>query len=394
MILAVLLTRELSLPMGVDSHHDFLAFLAAGRLVIAGRPFDLYDAAAITAIQRAIVPDPIGMNGYMPFINPPFAAVAFAPIAALPEQAGRVLWAALSTAMLVTAAILIARPLQGRRRVTMVLLIVLSYPAYHALAEGQWSTLMLLGGVIALRAARTGSWRVAGLALAGWWLKPQLILLPLVALALAGRWAAVRWMLLGGVALGLLSLPFVGFDTYTTYVRYLLVVATSHFNGAGAVAPSVWQGDLGSTEGLNGLLVGIAGQRAVTAVNLVWVGLSLWFMGLWLQAARRRTPGFSTPDGRRILAAGIGIVLLVNPNLFRQDCLLVFLLIPALCADAADACWRMGVGVAAIAGLTLVDQVSGAHLFTLALLVVVLILLRLRPSRLPLPRAPATSGLA
>jgi hypothetical protein len=370
-ILAARLAGELATTMTAGSHHDFLAFFAAGRLVLDGRASGLYDAASLTAVQRTVLPVPVGMNGYMPFINPPFAAVAFAPLAALPAGAGRAVWAALSVAMLFGAAMWIGRPLAGRARLATVLLIVLSYPAYHSLAEAQWSAAMLLGGVAALQAARAGSWRLAGLALATWWLKPQLILLPLVALALDRRWTAVRWSMLGGVALAVASLPFVGLEAWATYLRYLVEVGVSHFNGAGTASHSVWQGDLASTEGLNGLLVGTLGQGSVLSVNLLWAVLGAGLLGLWLLACRTRRPGFETPDGRRVLAAGVGIVLLLNPNLFRQDCLLVFLLLPALWPAARRDYWRATVGVASLAALTLLDEALSLHLFTVALLAIV-----------------------
>ena len=369
-LLLVALVAELATPMAAGAHHDFLAFYAAGKLVLDGNPGGLYDAAAITAIQRTVIPSPVGANGYMPFINPPFAAVAFAPLAALPAQASRAAWALLSLAMLGAAGAWIAGPLRSRERVAGALLLVLSFPAYHSLAEGQWSAAMLLGGLVALQAARRGSWRLAGLALATWWLKPQLIALPILALALDRRWPAVAWAFGGGVALMLASLPFVGVGAYITYVGYLVQVGVSHFNGAGAVARSVWQGDLSTAEGLNGLLVGFLGQGAVVSMDVLWALLAAGLVALWLVAGRLQHPGFESAGGRRMLAAGITIVLLVNPNLFVQDCVLVFLLLPAVWPLRAATYWRASVAVAAMAAVTLLDQPLASHLFTVVLLAV------------------------
>ncbi len=369
--LAVVLVAELAAPIASGPHHDFLAFYAAGKLVLDGRPDGLYDPSAITAIQRAIIPVPVGANGYMPFINPPFAAVAFAPLALLPAAASRVAWVLLSVAMLVAAAAWMARPLPPRERIATVLLVALSFPAYHSLAEGQWSAAMLLGGLAALVAARRGSWTLAGVALATWWLKPQLIALPLIALALDRRWTTVVSAVATGIVLAIGSLPFVGIGTYVTYVGYLVQVGVSHFNGAGAVAPSVWQGNLTTAEGLNGFLVGLLGQGSVVGVDAVWGMLSVGLVLLWLIAALRTRPGFTTLQGRRMVAAGIGVVLLVNPNLFVQDCLLVFLLLPALWPLPAAAYWRAAVGVAILAAVTAVDQPLASHLFTVVLFAVV-----------------------
>ena len=373
-LLLAALVVELATPMAAGTHHDFLAFYAAGKLVLDGNPGGLYDAGAITSIQRTIIPSPVGANGYMPFINPPFAAVAFAPLAALPAQAARAAWALFSLAMLAAAGAWIARPLPARERVAGALLLALSFPAYHSLAEGQWSAAMLLGGLAALQAARRGSWRLAGLALATWWLKPQLIALPLLALALDRRWAAVAWSVVGGAALTLASLPFVGVGTYVTYVGYLVQVGVSHFNGAGAVARSVWQGDLSTAEGLNGLLVGFLGQGAVVSMDVLWAVLAAGLVALWLVACRFQRPGFESEGGRRMLAAGIGIVLLVDPNLFVQDCVLVFLLLPAIWPLPGTGFWRASVAVAAMSAVTLLDQPLASHLFTVVLLAVVVLL--------------------
>ncbi len=369
--LALALVAELAAPMASGPHHDFLAFYAAGKLVLDGRPGGLYDPSAITAIQRTVIPVPVGANGYMPFINPPFAAVAFAPLALLPAAASRVAWALLSVAMLVAAAAWMARPLPPRERIATVLLVVLSFPAYHSLAEGQWSAAMLLGGLAALVAARRGSWTLAGVALATWWLKPQLAVLPLVALALDRRWTAVVSTVATGAVLAIASLPFVGIGAYVTYVGYVVQVGLSHFNGAGAIAPSVWQGNLTTAEGLNGFLVGVLGQGSVVGVDAAWGALSVGLVLLWLIAASRTRPGFATLQGRRMVAAGIGIVLLVNPNLFVQDCLLVFLLLPALWPLPGASYWRAAVGVAVLAAITLVDQPLASHLFTVALFALV-----------------------
>ena len=367
--LAVVLARELAAPIVAGTHLDFLAFYASGRLVLDHDPAGLYVASAITAIERTIIAVPVGANGYMPFINPPFAAVALAPFASLPAQLARVAWAGLSVLALIGASIWVAWPLAGRQRIAAALLVGVSFPAYHALAEGQSSAVLLLGGIAALQAARVGSWRLAGLALATFWLKPQLIVLPLLALAVDRRWAAIAWALLGGGALVVASLPFVGIGSYATYLGYLVGGGVSHFNGAGAVGQSVWAGALGSLEGLNGLLVGVFGQGSIVVVDVLWAILVAGLLALWLLACRWQRPGFESPAARQMLAAGIGIVLLVDPNLFSQDCLLVFLLVPALWPATRGDYWCVLVAVAVIGALAALP----AHLFTIALLAVVLV---------------------
>jgi predicted branched-subunit amino acid permease len=72
-----------------------------------------------------------------------------------------------------------------------------------------------------------------------------------------------------------------------------------------------------------------------------------------------------------MVAAGVGIVLLVNPNLFVQDCVLVFLLLPALWPLRVRDYWRISIGVSALAAVVLLDQWPGTHLFTIVLAAVV-----------------------
>lgn len=367
--LAARLVAELAVGPAVDGHHDVLAFWAAGRLILDGRPDALYDAAAVTALQRTVIPEPIGMNGYMPFINPPPAAVAFAPLAALPVTAGRALWAALNAALVIGAGLCIARDLPLRGRVFGAALIATSFPVYHALAEGQWSIILLAAGLIAVAAARRGSWTVAGVALAALWLKPQFIVLPLLALVIGRHWRAVGAAVVAGAAIALVLLPFTGLAPYGTYASYLVDVVTSHFTGAGEAGAAVWQGDLASTEGLNGLLVGWLGQGAVEAVNALWALGVMAVLVAYGLAARRVRPGLGSPDGRAMLAAGIVVVLLVNPNQFVQDCVLVYLALDVV-APIRPA-WRLPALVAAVAvaDLTFLDQQAAVlHLFPIALL--------------------------
>ncbi len=391
-VLAVALLAELAAPVLESTHHDFLAFYAAGRLILEGNAAGLYDPAAVTAIQRTIIPEPVGVNGYMPFINPPFAAVAFAPLAALSPETARALWAVLSLAILLVTAAWIARPLSGRDRLLGIALVVSAFPAYHSLAESQWSILLLGAGIGALGAARQGRWTLVGLALVPFWLKPQLVVLPLLALVLARRWRAVAAAGIGGMALVVLSLPFTGIAPYEQYVPYLAEVVTSHFAGAGAVQATTWRGNLATTEGLNGLFVGYLGQGAVGLVDALWLAAAAGLVLLYALAVRRRPPGFASPDARAMLAAGIAVTLLVNPNLFAQDCVLILVALAALWPVPERHILPAIVATVAFTALILLDQGTPTfHLFTVGLLVATLVVCGRAIANRPAPTQVATA---
>jgi hypothetical protein len=368
--LVVRLVAELATAPAIDGHHDALAFWAAGRLILDGRPEALYDAAAMTALQRTVIPEPIGMNGYMPFINPPPAAVVLAPFAALPVAAARAAWAVIGGTLALGAGLWLGRGLPLRQRVFAGVLVATSFPVYHALAEGQWSIILLAAGLVAFEAVRRGRWTGAGVALATFWLKPQFIVLPLLVLGLGRHWRAVAATLGSAAAVIVVSLPLIGPGPYLTYATYLLAVVTSHFTGAGEAGAVVWQGDLASTEGLNGLLVGWLGQGAVAAVNVLWAAGVVATVGAYALTARLIPPGTDAPGRRLMLAAGVAVMLVVNPNQFVQDCVLVFLALDALAPIRPAARPTAIVATVAVADLTFLDQLLPAlHLFPIAMLV-------------------------
>jgi hypothetical protein len=85
-----------------------------------------------------------------------------------------------------------------------------------------------------------------------------------------------------------------------------------------------------------------------------------------------------------MLAAGILVTLLVNPNLFAQDCVLVFLALAALWPVPRRLALAVIVTIVAMADLILLDQLLVTpHLFTLGLVgLVVLVCLRAPRRRL------------
>jgi hypothetical protein len=76
--------------------------------------------------------------------------------------------------------------------------------------------------------------------------------------------------------------------------------------------------------------VGWLGQDDVGTVNVLWAVAVVAVIGLFGLAARRIRPGLDAPDARAMLAAGVAGMLLVNPNLFVQDCVLLYLALDLL----------------------------------------------------------------
>jgi hypothetical protein len=181
---------------------DFLRLHAAGALVARGEAGTLYDRAPRAA-------GPAGERaGPRPFRMPPAAAVALAPLGALPEGTAWVLWIAAGGAMaaggIALAAAAAAREGASTWTPGMAAGVPLAPLLLEAVGRGGTVLPLLALGAGSLLALRRGRDRTAGaLAGAAAVLKLAPILLPLW-FAWKRRWRAAAWAL--GVAAALFVL--------------------------------------------------------------------------------------------------------------------------------------------------------------------------------------------
>src|SRR5262249_35105106 len=125
---------------------DYIAFHAAGRLVLSGQAGQLYDHSAVSAIQ-----DDVLLGGRIPgfydaFRNPPFFALLFVPFAPLALLSAFGTWSIVSMACLGLALWLLSAEvpaLRGRWR-GLVVLVFAFPPVYFGVINGQNATLSLL----------------------------------------------------------------------------------------------------------------------------------------------------------------------------------------------------------------------------------------------------------
>src|SRR5438105_11195803 len=87
---------------------DYIAFHTAGRLLLEGRASELYDHAAVSGVQDALLGGRVP-GFYDAFRNPPFYTSLFAPLALLDLLPGFAVFAVLSTACLALALSLLLR---------------------------------------------------------------------------------------------------------------------------------------------------------------------------------------------------------------------------------------------------------------------------------------------
>ena len=196
-----------------DLGHDFLAMYTAGAMVRDGRSADLYDLKQVQAAEAETVDqyalrvggEPGRLRNVAPWWYPPFFALAFAPLAALPYPAALGVWTAFNLACLVAAMALLARmlgPSAGwRQRGLVPLLMLTSWPFVLALSHGQntFLSLLLLCGVATFW--RAGNALAAGLIGGLLCYKPQLAAAVAAGLVVTFGGRALLGLLLSGGSL-------------------------------------------------------------------------------------------------------------------------------------------------------------------------------------------------
>ena len=328
-----------------DLGHDFLAMYTAGAMVRDGRSADLYDLKQVQAAEAKTVDqyalrvggEPGRLRNVAPWWYPPFFALAFAPLAALPYPAALRLWTLFNLGCLIAAMALLARMLGERadwkQRGLVPLLVPTSWPFILAISHGQntFLSLLLLCGVATFW--RAGNALAAGLIGGLLCYKPQLAAAVAAGLVLTLGGRALLGLLLSGGSLlvaNVLLLPGTLGDWLGRLPANLATVRFEHVYQWDrhvtllAFFRSLVQGrGVGETAWAVSVLTGLCG--VVLALALCATGL------------RVRRPVIQD----RLLAAVIVAMPLLMPFYFDYDLLL--LAVPA----ALYAAERLGRGPAA-----------------------------------------------
>jgi alpha-1,2-mannosyltransferase len=308
---------------------DFVMFYVAGKMVAAGHTDHLYDPGEQERIEHELTGEWSGRHG---LINPPFYAVLFVPLAALPYLPAFVAWSALGIVMLLAALGMVGRI----RAAPWVLAFV---PVWAAVSYGQNSLLSLFILAATFALLRRGSDGVAGLALGCLLYKPQLVAPLALLLLLDRRWRALAGLGVTAALLGVLTLV-------------MSVPATRAYLALGRSVATMF-GERGfPTAKMHSLysffVLLMPGHLAAAGALALLASLAT------LVAVRRLQPAY-TPDGlARWYAAALWGTVLVSPHVPFYD--LSLLVLPALLVrpPTRDAVW-VG-GVAALWAATVLSQ--------------------------------------
>jgi len=320
---------------------DFLEFYAAGRIVAAHQTDRLYDFDVQARVEHEITA-PAEWSGFHAFITPPFFALPFVPLSALPYPMALAVWSGLGGLLLLASLSLLGPPPEGARpgRLRLVLWALAFVPVFAAVSYGQNSllSLFILAGAFAL--LRRGRDGLAGIVLGCLLYKPQLVLVLALLLGLARRGRALFGLGAMGAVLVAVSLS-MSVPAALAYVRLVRSFPTMLADPA---FPT-WK-----MHSLYSFFVLLLPRHLAAAAGLAALA-SLTV----LVAVRSLQPPYRPDTLRRWFAVAIWGSVLVSPHVPLYDLSLLVLVALLLRGEQRDeALWRGGV--AAVWAATIVSQ--------------------------------------
>ncbi|HLJ69135.1 MAG TPA: glycosyltransferase family 87 protein [Chloroflexota bacterium] len=319
--LAVLVAMVLSYASLVSSgdagprKSDFVPYYGAASLVFAGHGGQLYNFSVVGSAERAAVRPFHIPHGVMPYLYPPFFAVALAPLAGLPLPVAFLLWFVLNCAVLAGTLLALRRVIRIDRHSSALYwaAAISFFPVLLGLAQGQVSILLL--GVITgtyrwLQQSRNG---LAGALLSLLIIKPAYLVPILLVLVLHGRWRTIVGCAAGAAALMLSGVPFTGWSAIRGFAGTLRQ-AGSWTTQIGGFEPK-WNDSMAGWAQL-ALPVGVSGAVTAAAVAGTLIALAVFTL--------------RAHDWSLAYAAAVIAGLLISPHVLAHD--LVLLLLPACLA--------------------------------------------------------------
>jgi hypothetical protein len=288
---------------------DLASHLLGGRLLLDGDLDNLYDLGDQENEWRSWLPQ----ADFNPYVSPPFMALVYAPLAALPYGVALALWTLISAALIVVSLRLLwpmVPNLDGVGKRGLLIHLLCAPPVLYLFLGGQDTavSLALLAGGLSL--FRSGKQMSAGALLGLGVLKPQLIAVIPILLLAQRRWHALAgWVAVAG-SLTVLSMAMVGVDGVRDYVS----LPRSDFYRISVVEGRGWE-----MQSFVALARAMLPGGASSLVTILTVAVGTIAIGLLVRAAHRTRnveQAFT-----RLFALALLTIPFVSPHLFLYDCL-------------------------------------------------------------------------
>ncbi len=301
---------------------DFTSFYTAFFMVKSGESAKLYDINTQALYQQKILAGYVFKDGVLPYLNPPFIAFIFAPLALLPRNIAFVIWMIAQFSLLTWLILLLSnltRNWSKLERQLLLLLLLSFWPLSYTILLGQYSIFILLGFIQMYIALKTSKLHKAGIWLALiFMIKPQMVLLPAI-MTFTKRYFRVL-LIMGSACLLIIAITslFFGWVPWKEYIGFIPKIG-SYFNKFGLIP--------GGEYTFRGILSMILDNSQMSVINTVSsfilvIGIGVaWF--LWRHETHEEHPRFQ-------LCFSFTIVLSVFLSLHSNSYDFLVLVIPAM----------------------------------------------------------------
>jgi len=280
--LVVIWSKEKTSPFHYGG--DYLAFWSTGRLADEKGFTAIYSTADLKAIQVGVL-EGLGFpkNGSEVFyttLPAPYFSIFMLPfifLSRLDIQSSYLLWTILNFLLIVGYLTIFLKkisPLVGAGRKILVLLLLVSFPVFDNLVNGQLNVLLLLCCGEFIRNAVKRRPFPAGIWLGGMLLKPQVLVLILPVLLIQRQWKVIWGFMISSLAVVGSSTLLSGIGGMVAYARLL----TGWGEGNSVTAPKVminWRMVAAHTNTYLGSPVGwiIAGVGCMLTLTVLFIVL-------------------------------------------------------------------------------------------------------------------------
>jgi glycosyl transferase family 87 len=297
--------------------YDWADFYGAGKLVAQGEGSRIYQDAALGPEQRRVLGLSDHSTASMPFSNPPFLAVAFAPLAFVPAPIAIGLIGLAGLLLTVAAAVALKQFLRPEKRLLGLVFIagfITLWPVGDSFALGQLSMLIFLAWLAFVAFQAEGHEVAAGVGLALLLIKPQLVVVPLALTVVQKRHRVLLAFLGAAAVLGAVSIAAYGPDFVVDYPASLMARAGwDHFEFGHAQHFYGWNG-------LLALAVPYGSRLHVPLLVCLDAATLAALVPAWRSSVDPSSPGFLFGSSATLLAT-----LLIDPHLLLHDLALVAL---------------------------------------------------------------------
>lgn len=209
---------------------DFRAFYTAIIMLKHGVSNNFYNLSTQFFWQNTIFNLP-SKSYLMPFLNPPFIALFFVPLANLPIRYAYLFFSLINTVLAIIAFFLLTISV-GKKSFVQTIVLFLFFicfsPIWIAILQGQWSFFLLISFIAASYFFPKNKKFLAGVSFAVLLIRPNLLILPILLLIIKKQWKILTGFGFGFFVLTVISCLLIGFNGIK---NYLLLLSSTPFWG-------------------------------------------------------------------------------------------------------------------------------------------------------------------